>query len=47
MGKRSDYKKQTVGLCSYCDYNNCKIKHKMNYKCNWYKRFVKKILGTK
>jgi hypothetical protein len=47
MGKRSDFKKKTVGICNYCDYCTCKREHKLNYKCTWYKQFIKKVLGTK
>ena len=47
MGKRTDYKKYTTGVCNYCDYEDCKKGHKRNYKCSWYKKFVKKVLKTK
>lgn len=43
MGSRSDYKKKTTKECHYCDYCYCRKGH----KCNWYKKFVKKIAKKK
>lgn len=43
MGRRCDYKKQTIKICHYCDYDNCRKGH----KCRWYKKFVKRIKKEK
>ena len=43
MGSRSDYKKNTLKECWYCDYGVCRKGH----RCGWYKRFVKKTANRR
>lgn len=38
--KGNSYKKQTSGLCHFCDYTwNCRKNHKCNYYKKWNKKF--------
>lgn len=40
--KGNQFKKETTGLCHFCDYT---WKCKKGHKCNYYKKWIKKYAG--